>query len=120
MSAMTGIGLAALIRPRASAAGMSRTAQRTSSQPASASRPIWASVAATSRVSVEHMDCTEQGAPPPIFTFPIRICLVGFCITGHSSQIQGEKSRRVWQVGWIKIAVYQPELIFHPTDNVIE
>src|SRR6266567_453953 len=92
---MTGIGLSAFICPSASAAVMSGTAQRTISHPAAAKALIWPSVAATSRLSVLHIDWTEQGAPPPIFTFPTWICLVGFFITEHSSEKRGEKSREV-------------------------
>src|SRR6266567_2285627 len=97
MSAMTGIGLSAFICPSASAAVMSGTAQRTISHPAVAKALIWPSVAATSRLSVLHIDWTEQDAPPPTFTFPTWICLVGFFITEHSSEKRGEKSRRVSQ-----------------------
>ena len=48
-----------------------------------------------SRVSVLHMDWTEQGAPPPTVTLPTLICLVNFLIMGHTSEIslenQGER-----------------------------
>jgi hypothetical protein len=36
-------------------------------------RPIWASVASTSLVSVFVMDCTTTGAPPPTGTLPTHI-----------------------------------------------
>jgi hypothetical protein len=41
------------------------------------------------------MDWTEQGAPPPILTVPIAICLVVLFITGHSTEKSREKSREV-------------------------
>jgi hypothetical protein len=33
------------------------------------------------------MDCTEQGAPPPMATPPTLICLVVFFMVGYSSEI---------------------------------
>ena len=64
------------ISPKAAAACASGTARRTISQPAFSSRRIWATVARMSRVSVLVMDWTEIGAPPPMRTSPILICLV--------------------------------------------
>src|SRR5205807_8582182 len=58
----------------ASASSVFGTAHRTSSQPAEARAAICAVVASTSRVGVSVMDCTTTGAPPPIATFPTRIC----------------------------------------------
>ncbi len=43
---------------------------RTSSEPARASSSTCLVVAATSAVSVEVIDCTTTGAPPPIWTVP--------------------------------------------------
>ena len=48
------------------------TVIRTSSDPARASASTWATVPATSAVSVSVMDCTTMGAPPPTWTGPIR------------------------------------------------
>ncbi len=71
MSAIIGSLLCAQIAARASAASMSGTAQRTISQPAAAKASICAVVAATSRVSLLHIDCTEIGASPPTATEPM-------------------------------------------------
>ena len=78
MSATTGMGEPAQISLSASAASASGTAQRTMSQPASASARICASVAFASRVSVLVMDCIAMGAPPPMGTPRTMICLVCF------------------------------------------
>src|SRR6476660_138910 len=77
MSAMSGTVIAALMRGSAAAASSSGTATRISSHPAASSCRICSTVVATSLVSVEHIDWTETGASPPIFTFPTWICLVG-------------------------------------------
>jgi len=85
---MTGIGLSRLICPRATAASMSGTAQRMSSQPPSASPRIWVRVVDTSLESVEHIDCTAQGASPPTSTEPIFNCRVSFFIAKHTRQVR--------------------------------
>ena len=63
------------MRSSARASSVFGTAQRTISHPADASAAIWAVVASTSCVCVSVIDCTTTGAPPPIGTFPTRICL---------------------------------------------
>ncbi len=73
MSAITGSGEPATIAGSASASARPGTATLASSQPASASRPIWASVAAASDVSVVAIDWITTGAPPPIATPPTEI-----------------------------------------------
>ena len=73
MSAITGTGERFTIVSSATASLSRGTATRTSSQPASAMRPIWASVASTSLVSVLVIDWTTTGAPPPIGTPPTQI-----------------------------------------------
>ncbi len=78
MSAMSGIPMDLRMARIARAASSSSTATRTISQPAFSSRPICATVRSTSRVSVDVMDCTATGAPPPTGTAPTRICLVFF------------------------------------------
>src|SRR3954470_13868868 len=75
MSAITGRGDPATMAGNASASARPGTATRTTSHPASASRPIWPSVASTSCVSVSVIDCTTTGAPPPMGTPPTLICL---------------------------------------------
>src|SRR5689334_12184170 len=77
MSAMSGTVIAALMRGRAAAASASGTATRINSHPAVSNWRICSTVAVTSLVSVEHIDWTETGASPPIFTLPTWICLVG-------------------------------------------
>src|SRR6266702_104083 len=94
MSATTGMGLIRFTCARATAASISGTAQRTISQPTSASTLIWAIVVETSRVSVLHIDCTEQGASPPIGTRPICICLVSFFMAGHIAKDGRESQER--------------------------
>jgi hypothetical protein len=91
-----------LIAPRASAASESSTAQRTSSQPASANAVICCVVAGMFRVSVLHMDWTEQGAPPPMEIVPMRIWRVIFFITGYSSEKVPGKSRMTAQEEFIR------------------
>src|SRR5690606_22803240 len=51
-------------------ASMVGTDTRTMSAPASTTRLIWATVAATSQVSVLVMVCTAMGASPPTGTLP--------------------------------------------------
>ena len=75
MSAITGTGERSTIVFSATASRSRGTATRTSSQPASTIRPIWAIVASTSLVSVLVIDCTTTGAPPPIGTSRTQICL---------------------------------------------
>ncbi len=70
MSAITGIGDSRTIVFSASASSSRGTAQRTMSAPASATRWIWAMVAARSAVSVLVIVWTATGAPPPIGTAP--------------------------------------------------
>ena len=70
MSATTGSGEPATTSAKPGSASACGMATRTISQPASARRPIWASVAATSRVSVFVIDWTATGAPPPTGTSP--------------------------------------------------
>ncbi len=60
----------------APAASAVLTVMRTSSEPASASALTWATVAATSAVSVLVIDCTTTGAPPPIGTPATSTCRV--------------------------------------------
>ena len=60
----------ARISGTAAAASGRFTVTRTSSEPASASSSVCLVVAATSAVSVEVIDCTTTGAPPPIRTVP--------------------------------------------------
>ena len=74
MSAITGTGERLTIVSSAIASFSRGTATRTSSQPASTMRPIWASVASTSLVSVFVIDWTTTGAPPPIGTSLTQIC----------------------------------------------
>ena len=89
MSATTGSGEFAQISRSASAACISGTAQRTMSQPASASARICARVACASRVSVLVMDCTAMGAPPPTNTSLILICFVIFiALTSHKWKME--------------------------------
>lgn len=76
MSAMSGIPIALRMRRMARAASSSRTATRMISQPAFSRRSICLTVATTSRVSVEVIDCTATGAPSPTGTGPTRIRLV--------------------------------------------
>src|SRR6476660_8946572 len=73
---MSGAVICALIFGRAAAASISGTATRITSHPTSSNWRICAIVAATSRVSVDVIDCTDTGASPPILTRPTRICLV--------------------------------------------
>src|SRR5664280_1761639 len=60
----------ARISGTAAAASGRFTVTRTSSEPATASSSACSVVAATSAVSVEVIDCTTTGAPPPIRTVP--------------------------------------------------
>ena len=62
--------MARRMRPTACAAVISGTATRTISHPASSSRRIWATVAATSSVRVLHMDWMAISAPQPTGTLP--------------------------------------------------
>ena len=73
MSAITGIFTPALMRLIASAASISGTATLTISHPAASSAFIWATVEATSDVTVFVIDCTVTGAPPPTATPPTNI-----------------------------------------------
>ncbi len=73
---MRGIPIWGLMRATAAADSSSGTATRTMSQPASSSRRIWATVAATSAVSVLVIDWTEITDPPPTATLPTLICRV--------------------------------------------
>src|SRR3989338_8989107 len=73
MSATSGTLTNCLIRPKASAASMSGTETRTMSTPAASRRLIWATVAATSLVSLLVMLCTAMGAGPPTGTEPPQI-----------------------------------------------
>ena len=59
-----------MISGTAAAASGTLTVNRTSSEPASASSTVCFTVAATSAVSVDVIDWTTTGAPPPIRTFP--------------------------------------------------
>src|SRR3989337_4172121 len=72
------------ISARATAAGWSGTARRTSSQPVATICSICATVAPTSRVSVLVIDCTMTGASPPITsgpTFTARVLRRGRCFS---------------------------------------
>src|SRR5215470_9559599 len=60
----------------AAAAAAVFTVTRTSSEPASARALTWATVAATSAVSVLVIDWTTIGAPPPMTTSPTRAARV--------------------------------------------
>src|SRR6202171_5454109 len=60
----------------AAAASSRSTVIRTSSEPARARAAIWATVPATSAVSVLVIDCTTIGAPPPTATLPTMTCVV--------------------------------------------
>src|SRR5476651_1422899 len=73
MSATSGTLTSCLMRPKASAASMSGTEIRTMSTPAASRRLIWATVAATSLVSLLVMLCTAMGASPPTGTEPTQI-----------------------------------------------
>src|SRR5476651_1822042 len=73
MSATSGTLTSCLMRPKASAASMSGTEIRTMSTPAASRRLIWATVAATSLVSLLVMLCTAMGASPPNGTEPTQI-----------------------------------------------
>jgi hypothetical protein len=73
MSAIKGIRAFLLISPSASAASLSGTAKRTTSQPHFSNLLISAIVARLSRVSVFVMDWTTMGAPPPMGTPPTEI-----------------------------------------------
>src|SRR4051812_25417090 len=88
MSAMTGIGERRTIVLSASASSVFGTAQRTTSQPAEASAAICATVASTSCVFVNVIDCTTTSAPPPIATPPTRICRA-LAIAADSSRGSG-------------------------------
>src|SRR3954470_20806001 len=77
MSAMTGICECFAISGSASASSWLGHATRTIWQPDAVSSAICCSVALTSAVNVVVIDCTEIGAPPPIFTPPTSICRVG-------------------------------------------
>src|SRR4051794_11474297 len=77
MSAMTGIWDLRAMMGSASASSCDGTATRTIWQPEAVSSAICCSVALTSAVSVVVIDCTEIGAPPPIFTAPTSIWRVG-------------------------------------------
>jgi hypothetical protein len=99
MSATTGTGERRTISPSASAERSSGTATRTTSQPASARRPIWASVASMSQVIVVVMDCTTTGAPPPMRTPPTstgRVRSRGGCAgdSGGAAATSGEPPGR--------------------------
>src|SRR5687767_2114451 len=63
---------------KTSAASTVFAVTRTISQPAMIMSRICQSVASTSAVSVFVIDCTGIGAPPPMSTFPRRICRVFF------------------------------------------
>ena len=78
MSATTGMGELATICFSALASSLSKTAQRTMSQPAKYSLCICSSVPFTSFVFENVIDCTEIGASPPIKTSRIFICFVGY------------------------------------------
>lgn len=78
MSATTGMGEPATICFSALASSLSKTAQRTMSQPAKYSLCICSSVPFTSFVFENVIDCTEIGASPPIKTSRIFICFVGY------------------------------------------
>src|SRR3954447_3889925 len=77
MSAITGIWECLAISGSASASSWLGQATRTIWQPDAVSSAICCSVALTSAVNVVVIDCTEIGAPPPIFTPPTSICRVG-------------------------------------------
>src|SRR4051812_15945048 len=77
MSAITGICECLAISGSASASSWLGQATRTIWQPDAVSSAICCSVALTSAVNVVVIDCTEIGAPPPIFTPPTSICRVG-------------------------------------------
>src|SRR5256885_10398078 len=76
MSAMTGICDFFAMAGSASASSWLGQATRTIWQPEAVSSAICWSVALTSAVRVVVIDCTEIGAPPPIFTPPTSICRV--------------------------------------------
>ena len=76
MSAISGIEICRLISPSAFAASIVGTVQRISSQPASSSRWICATVAFTSSVLVFVMDWIRIGFPPPMTRSPILTVLV--------------------------------------------
>ncbi len=69
----------------AAAASSLLTVMRTSSEPAAASAATWATVAATSAVSVLVIDCTTIGAPPPMATLPTRAVRVRWRALGRCS-----------------------------------
>src|SRR3954468_20861208 len=77
MSAITGICECLAISGSASASSWLGQATRTIWHPDAVSSAICCSVALTSAVNVVVIDCTEIGAPPPIFTPPTSICRVG-------------------------------------------
>src|SRR3954469_11218908 len=77
MSAITGICECLAISGSASASSWLGQATRTIWHPDAVSSAICWSVALTSAVNVVVIDCTEIGAPPPIFTPPTSICRVG-------------------------------------------
>ena len=68
--------MAFLIALMAAAASMVGTATRMIWHPACSRRRICATVAATSSVAVLHMDWMATGAPPPMTTPPMFICLL--------------------------------------------
>src|SRR3990167_4906398 len=84
ISASSGRLTCCLILPKASAASMSGTEMRTISAPASCRRRTWATVAATSLVSVLVMLCTAMGASPPTGTEPTQILRVRRRLIGDS------------------------------------
>src|SRR3954452_5009992 len=77
MSAITGICECLAISGSASASSWLGQATRTIWHPDAVSSAICWSVVLTSAVNVVVIDCTEIGAPPPIFTPPTSICRVG-------------------------------------------
>src|SRR5712691_4732222 len=73
---MMGIVVCFLMAGSALAASGVLTVTRAISQPACSNWWICSTVALTSAVSGVVMDWTTIGAPPPMGTFPTRICLV--------------------------------------------
>src|SRR5687768_6191553 len=95
MSATSGTcGTRRRISLSATAASLSGTARRTTSQPARTISSICLTVPSTSDVSVFVMDCTTTGAPPPIctsLTFTALVCLMPTLTKVRSPKF--EKSR---------------------------
>src|SRR5512135_1068390 len=84
MSATRGILMPFFIPASAAAASSSGTATRMISHPTSSSSLIWRTVAATSRVSVLHIDWIEMAASPPTMTPPMFMGL-DFLLLGMSN-----------------------------------